>query len=565
MSFALLGALRIQVDGDEVVLPSSKPSLILAALLAHANQTVSQRYLRKVLWDEQSKASGNAAIQAAVLRLRRLLCKYGMSGSDDKGIETVSGGYRISVNAGSLDLLAFRELVHIAGLRRAPGDELRLLRSALSRWKGKPFANLESIELRNWAAALLEEHSAVVIRCNQIELSLGEHGSIIPSLRDWTREQPAHEIFAAQLMEALYESGRQSDALAEFERIQRHLGNNYGIDPGRELQQLHLSILRGENLERSVSRVAVVTGESARRPPPVPPSIPDFQGRSHEIELLLERLGAGSHVLISGTAGVGKTALAIHVAWLLRSMSQRHPELRWLRPDGPDADLENLPHSSIVVLDDLRDLSQAMPALSVNRGARIIMTSRVNFAALAVGRGVTLCRLGSFERGESIRLLGSVLGQGRVRAEPEAAGALAEMCGDHPLALRLAATKLSLLPARPLSGLVEDLTESGPDALNIGGRFGASIAACFEDYLCSFEPACAAALRSLAATRSDGLTTAECVGVLGESRDRTRALLDTLVEASALERDDAGLYRIPAFLQFYLHSRYQNCSSAVSS
>lgn len=284
MRFQLLGPLSITDGSDTVVLPPSKPTILLASLLLHANTVVSVEYLQRTMWGEEQPATARAALQTCVLRLRRLFVKHGVTGAP---IEAVPGGYRISAGPESLDLIGFRERVRLAaGHAHDPGRELHTLEDALSLWQGPLLANVRSDVLRrDEVPRLAEERLRTVERVCDLQLALGRCGEALVALWGATRAHPGHERFREQLIEALYRSGRQTEALAEYRRVKAYLRAELGVDPSPALRELELAILRGEDLGRALPslatvvpsrpRLPVAVGKGAGRPAAsLPPSAP---------------------------------------------------------------------------------------------------------------------------------------------------------------------------------------------------------------------------------------------------------------------------------------------------
>ncbi|MEV8001569.1 BTAD domain-containing putative transcriptional regulator [Streptomyces parvus] len=265
MRFQLLGPLALADGPDTVVLQPSKPANLLAALLLHANSPVSAEYLQRAIWGEEQPATARAALQTCVLRLRRLFSKHGVTTS----IDAVPGGYRITAAPPTLDLLGFRDrLRRAAGLDRDPEAELCALRDALSLWQGSLLANVRSVVLhRDEVPRLAEERLRAVERVCDLLLALGRCGEALVDLWTATRLHPGHERFHEQLIEALYRSGRQSQALAEYRRVKGFLLEELGVDPSPSLRRLELSILRGEDLGPAApSAPRIIRGEPVALP-----------------------------------------------------------------------------------------------------------------------------------------------------------------------------------------------------------------------------------------------------------------------------------------------------------
>ncbi|MFJ3933354.1 MULTISPECIES: BTAD domain-containing putative transcriptional regulator [unclassified Streptomyces] len=387
MRFQLLGPLSITDGRDVVVLPPSKPTSLLAALLVRPGEVVPAHRLRQAVWGEEQPATAKAALQSCVLRLRRLFAKYDI---EEQAVVAVAGGYRLPTDGDTLDLLHFRRLADRAA--SAGEAELPLLREALGLWQGPLLANVPSELLhRDEVPRLVEERLRVLERVCEIQLARGRGREVLVDLWEATRTHPQHEGFAAQLMRALYRVGRQIEALAEYRRIRTRLREELGVDPGAELQALELAILRGDapggpalaaTLTRAPHPSPAVPGAAPRTPAasavrgpvnalpapdavpssgespagalpapggaaaPVPhlPAVPGFTGRSRETAALAKLLGTNPGrrhaeaapvlAVVSGGPGMGKTALALHTAQLV---ADRYPGGSVLVPlTGPD-------------------------------------------------------------------------------------------------------------------------------------------------------------------------------------------------------------------------------------
>ncbi|MFE2476765.1 BTAD domain-containing putative transcriptional regulator [Streptomyces sp. NPDC059389] len=262
MRFQLLGPLSIARGPETVVLKPSKPTSLLAALLLHPGVVVSTTYLVSAVWDEEPPATARAALQTCVLRLRRLFTKYGISTTT---IEAVPGGYRMHNDAETLDLVLFRSLTSQAPAAGGPGEELYRLREALSLWHGPPLANVASRMLRRDAVPSLEqERLRVLERVCDLELAAGNCHQVLVDLYESARRHPVRERFTEQLIEALYRTGRQAEALAEYRTVRDRLRDELGVDPGAGLRRLELAILRAEEIG---GPEAAATGTAPRSAP----------------------------------------------------------------------------------------------------------------------------------------------------------------------------------------------------------------------------------------------------------------------------------------------------------
>ncbi|MFB6623003.1 BTAD domain-containing putative transcriptional regulator [Streptomyces sp. NPDC056374] len=640
MRFQLLGPLSVTDGRDVVMLPPSKPTALLAALLLRPGSIVPTDRLRDIVWGEEHPTTAKTALQSCVLRLRRLFAKYGI---EHQAVVAVAGGYRIDADADTLDLLHFRRLVARA---TASGNdsELYTLRSALALWQGGLLSNVPSDLLhRDEVPRLAEERLRVLERVCDIELEHGRCREALVDLWEVTRVYPAHERFAAQLVEALYRTGRQTEALAEYRRIKGHLREGLGVDPRAELQRLELAILRGEDLGRAeptrrraapsertaipgapspqdtpgslatprspdslgslgssgsptspaspaspaspgspapADREAVATSiaspvatpvaaPTASPPPPPLPSVPGFTGREAEVSSLVHLLTAerpegdaerAPFAVLSGAPGIGKTALALHVAHLV---GRHFPDgcllLPLIRPDGSPRPAEEaadelrraLPAGrgtglsggrSLLVLDDVVHPDQVRPLLTAYACGAAIVTSRMGLAALVATHGGTVHRLGALDPEQSQALLTAVVGRERIAAEPTAALTLAAACGHHPLALRIAAARLLTRPRLRLADYAGWLRNDPVGRLSLADDPRMSVPQRLDEALQRLPPALADAHLRLAGSPHHPLTASGAAGLLGLPEDTAEQVIERLLDAGLLEEGQPGAF-----------------------
>jgi DNA-binding SARP family transcriptional activator len=245
--FLVLGPLSIADDTTSVVLQPSKPATLLATLLLNPGTMVSVEFLQRRIWGEEQPSTAKAALQTCVLRLRRLFARYGVSAD---AIEAIPGGYRMTADPELLDLTCFRDLLRRAADSPEPETELQLLRTALALWRGPALTNVASELLhREDVPRLEEERLRTLEQVFHLELAAGRCREVLAELRATAEAHPFHERFWEQLIEALYRCGRRGDALAEHQRITRHLRAELGVDPGPGLRLLQQAVLRGDDLE----------------------------------------------------------------------------------------------------------------------------------------------------------------------------------------------------------------------------------------------------------------------------------------------------------------------------
>jgi Mrp family chromosome partitioning ATPase len=268
-------------------------------------------------------------------------------------------------------------------------------------------------------------------------LALREYAELVPELAALTRRYPLRERFWAQLMLALHNSSRQAEALATYEELATLLREELGIDPGEEVRRLHLEVLNGPDATWQVHRQ-------------LPADIGDFVGRQDELKAIMAHLkdAAVPVITVSGPPGVGKTALAVRVAHLLKDS---YPDGQWFlraADTAPPADKRVL-----ILLDDAENADQVLPLLVDPRNSAVLVTSRHDLA-LEGAYGTTLAVL---EPDEAVELLRAVIGTERVDQEPQATADLAALCGYLPLALRIAAGHLALRPGEQIAAYADHL------------------------------------------------------------------------------------------------------------
>lgn len=588
MRFQLLGPLSITDGSDTVVLQPSKPTILLASLLLHANSVVSADYLQRTMWGEEQPATSRAALQTCVLRLRRLFTKHGVT---ETPIEAVPGGYRITAGPRHLDLIGFREEVRRAEETADPESELHVLKGALSLWEGSVLANVRSDVLhRDEVPRLVEERLRTLERACDLKLRLGRCGEALVELWSASRAHPGHERFREQLIEALYRTGRQTEALAEYRLVKDYLHDELGVDPSPALRRLEMAILRGEDLgpaeDRQPAGPAYVSNggggqqeqspAATAAPAPAPKAmvgpvatVHSFTGRAAECAALRERLTAPGQdpvtLLVSGAPGIGKTALARHLA---HQVKDAFPAglfmVRMVAPDGtprsPEdaaaevsaALRERVPgERALLLLDDVVDAEQVRQLLPAGTDGAAVVTSRRGLAGLVATHGGWVLRLGTFSEEESYALLLAVLGAERVEAEPEAARSLAEACGHHPLALRIMSARLLTRPALRLADSVSWLAEDPLARLSLADSPELSVHRVLGGALDRLDPRLADAFLKVAAQIPDHFTAEDGVRVLGMSPAEADDVLDRLADAGLLEEGPPGPYRVHELLRVY--------------
>ncbi|MEU3771871.1 BTAD domain-containing putative transcriptional regulator [Streptomyces sp. NPDC032472] len=499
VSFAVLGPLEVRVGGVRLRLGGPIPARVLATLLLEPGRMVSVSRLVEAAWDDEPPTTAAHQVRKAVADLRRRI-------PDGASVILTEGpGYRADVEPDRLDLTLFSlRLQQARGALDAarPAEAADHLRSALALWRG-PVMHADCGPVIAAASAVLEERRLTAVeQLVELRLALGESGELIGDLRELIAEHPLRETLRGHLMLALYRSGRQAEALAEFGRVRELLVEDLGIDPGPRLTRLYEAILRDGPELAAPGPPDGRTPAPAPAPPlpplrsgapcTLPPDLPDFTGREREVQRLLARPelpDAAARVLgIDGMGGSGKTALALHAAHRLAAGypdGQLYADLRGFSP-GESPRLpgtvigsllrtlgtpgERVPEDLdgrtalwratlaerrvLLLLDNAADAAQVRPLLPASSGCLVLVTSRSRLTGLD---GADWLSIGTMPPPDSLALLHRVLGAQRVRSESAAAAELGTLCGHLPLALRIAAARLRSRPRWTLRHLVDRL------------------------------------------------------------------------------------------------------------
>ncbi|MCC3767695.1 AfsR/SARP family transcriptional regulator [Streptomyces sp. UNOC14_S4] len=603
-----MGYLEIRTDDDQVLdVTQPQQRALLSILLLHANRPVPKHRLTDLLWGPGPPASACGMLRTYLWRARTLF-------DDPSRLRTHPGGYALHVRPGELDLDDFRRLVDIGeqALADDPHTASLLLRQALGLWQEPvlgdlpPTAAMEAEAIHLMDRRRLAERSLV-----WAELALGRHHEIVPRLRAMAAADPLNEHAWAQLMLALYRSGRQADALRTYTRVRSLLADECGVDPGPELRRLHRRILdeddtlayrSGEAVDRGGGRADGPAGADTRdgpapAPHQLPPDIPDFTGREAETARLVMLLGAAGAappvVLVCGQPGVGKTALAVHAA---HRLCHRFPDGQLYvqlgaTTDSPKGVREALgellrslgvaagavPESTderaallrtrlsgrrvLIVADDAADTAQARRLLPGMAGSALLLTSRMRLVAPP---GATLVGLEPLSPAESSLMLERVIGRRRVAAEPEAARRVTAACAELPLALRVAGMRLAARPNWPLHTFAEiigdrhgrlDVLEA--DDVGVRARLAPSCAA--------LDPRARRAMRLLAHGELGDFASWVVTVLLGEPH--ADAVVGTLVDHCLLTPVGVDVtgeprYRMPELLRLYVTSDQDGAAAA---
>ncbi|MER6303892.1 AfsR/SARP family transcriptional regulator [Kitasatospora sp. NPDC001539] len=251
MHFHVLGPLAVQANGIPVHPGSARQRAVLSALLLTPGQPVTAEQLTEAVWPRNPPNDVMANLHSYVSNLRRLLEPNRPPRSRDTVLRREQTGYVLAVNADCLDAALFERLLHDGRRLLQAGTyqkASRTLGKALALWRGSPYPEVSDYALGAQAASRFEELRLLALESLWEARLAEEHdfSVIAAELPALTLRFPTRERFSWLLMKALYRSGRRAEAIDAYHRTRRTLAEEYGVDPGAELQELFGSILRGD-------------------------------------------------------------------------------------------------------------------------------------------------------------------------------------------------------------------------------------------------------------------------------------------------------------------------------
>jgi DNA-binding SARP family transcriptional activator/tetratricopeptide (TPR) repeat protein len=561
-------------------------------LLLNADRAVSLGALIDAVWDERPPSTAKRQVQNSVSALRRLL-EAGERDPDPAVTPTIAAegsGYRLRLGAGTLDARLFLAQVDKAYRLNAAGETGRAvaeLRAGLRLWRGPALAGLTGRTLEAAAARLDEQRRAATEECIELELRLGRHATLVGELTELVAAHPLRERLVGQLMVALHRSGRQAEALDAYRRLRGALADELGLEPGAALRELHNAVLKDETGGAAVvpARPAAVRVVPAQ----LPGDVVSFTGRVRHLKELDEVLPGGTTTLVTaigGTAGIGKTALAVHWGQRVRHNfpdGQLYVNLRGFDPDSAPVrpaeallgflealdvppprvpvglDARSALYRSLladrrvlVVLDNARDADQVRPLLPGSRSCVAVVTSRRMLSGLVAAEGARPVVLDVFDPAEAQQMLALRLGRERLAAEPEAVDEIIVRCASLPLALAVAAARAATHPGFPLGALAAELraAQGGLDALGSDDPATDMRAVFSWSYQQLSEPA-RRLFRLLGLHPGPDVTVSAAASLAGLPAGRTRTLLTELADACLVTAQAPGRYASHDLLRAY--------------
>ncbi|MFC6021995.1 tetratricopeptide repeat protein [Plantactinospora solaniradicis] len=604
----ILGSVRAWRGQHHIDFSSPGQRTVLGLLALAAGRPMTRAEIIDALWDDdRPPPTATNIIQTHVKNLRRLLEPNRQTHTRSVVLPRVGDGYAMAVPAQNLDLLRFRELAGAAAEAQRRGDpssSARLLQRALALWRGAPLVDAPLLARHPKVVALIEERRAAVSRYGEVMIATGRAADVLPALEEAAAHSPLDETAQGLLIRAYHAMGRRDRAVSAFREVRQRLIEELGVEPGPELAAAYRAALRtpDQGPAAPARPAGRPQGDPVRPagPAQLPADVSGFIGRSAETSMLDRLLlrppeegraeaSAVPTVVLSGTAGVGKTALALRWGHRARHRfpdGQLYVNLRGYDIDQPMPAREALAgfvralgvpgtevpfdldecaaryrsqldgRRMLIVLDNAASVDQVRPLLPGSASCAVLVTSRDTLAGLVARDGADRIGLDLLSTADSVELLWRTLGE-RVARESEAAAALAGRCARLPLALRVAAELILTRPTAPLAVLVRELAdEQGRlHLLDAGGDPRTGVRAVLSWSYQQLAPAAARAFRMLGLHPGPDIDRYAAAAFFGTEPEQARQLLDTLARAHLVQPEGDQRYTFHDLLRAYAAER----------
>jgi DNA-binding SARP family transcriptional activator len=635
----VLGPVTVWRDDREIPAGQPRQLAVLGLLAMRANRVVSRGEMVDAVWGDEPPASAEGGIYTYVAGLRRVLepdrprrDPYSPRRAPAQVLVSAGGGYMLRLDPGCVDSDRFEHSLARVRNLRASGDQAsaaRALDEALALWRGLPFAGVPGPFASAERQRLSELRTVAAEERADLLLAQDRASEAVPELTTLIAEHPLRERARGLLMIALYRCGRQAESLQVFHDVRDQLADELGIDPSGELACIHQQVLAMDPALDCPVRLPVVLSAGpaasvpaagagyagtadlvrsgaravpgARAPAQVPPETAGFAGRTAELSRLLAMIPAAGEVIraapgeppvavVTGTAGIGKTSLAIRFA---RQVAARFPDgqlyvnLRGFDPSSaptePEAALrgffealgvppQRVPATleaqtglfrslvegkrMLLLLDNARSTEQVRALLPGCPDCMVVITSRSQLTGLVAAEGARPLPLDVLSGAEAKELLVRRMGKDRVAAEPFAAAELIKQSAGLPLALSVTCARAATRPGVPLSSLAAELRDARGrlDVLETGDET-TDLRAVFSWSYEKLSDRAARMFRLLGVHPGPDISAPAAASLAGVSLAAARAALAELARASLLAENAAGRFGCHELLREYAAER----------
>ncbi|MFC7619509.1 BTAD domain-containing putative transcriptional regulator [Microlunatus sp. GCM10028923] len=588
MQIRVLGEVELWRDGRRVESLVGKQQALLSTLLTAPGFSVSQDFLIEQLWPESDPEAATAALHSCIYRVRKAIA------SDAVRLRRDARRYQLELAPDVVDLQRFEALTEAGRAALDRGDYQSAagqLRTALDLWRGESFAGVDLPSVRDRARSVDETRLDVAEWWLSAELALGHNEEVGREAAVLITRNPLRERLWELELLALYRAGRQTVALERYGELRRLLADELGIDPSPSVQELHQRILAGtedlrhEPSDRSTGRAPAVV------PRQLPAGVGRFVGRATLLEELTRlsdrpRVTEPLLAVITGPAGMGKTTFAVHWAHTVAGDypdGQLYVNLQGFDPSGRvrtvgevargylvglGVPADEVPaevddqlalfrtitadRELLIILDNARDAEQVRPLLPSGPGCCVVITSRDQLAGLVATEGAWTLPLLLLEEAECEELLVGRIGAERVAADRQSMSKIIESCGRLPLALAIAAARVSSRPRLSLAGAVASLFDPrrSLDALNAGSAAG-DLRQVFSWSYTTLEPEAARLFRLLGVHPGPEIGAGAVASLIGRPAAEVPGLLDRLIAANLITEHEPGRYQLHDLLRRY--------------
>lgn len=594
--YSILGTVRAMRGNTEIDLGPPKRLALLALLLLRAPGPLTLGEAVDILWDDEPPTSAVNVVHRHIGALRRTLEPQLRSRTHAEHLVRAADGYRLLVDTSTSDLLRFRDLraqAQLAVRHGATAQAAQDFVEALRLWRVPVVAIGTTVARHPVFTSVGHEFVATVKEAADAVLTAAPAltEEVLTVLRQAVENHPFDEALHSRLIAALSVTGRQAEALRQFEAIRGALAEELGVEPGPELRAAQQHLLQRRVPQHPVAPVP--QPPRADRPAQLPADCLSFTGRRQPLSQCLELLplqGEGRSptmtAVLCGMAGVGKTTLAVHWGHLVADhfpdgqiyvdLQGHHSSRAPLDPAEVIVEVLGAlgvesggPHTSaaalaaayrtalggrrlLLVLDDAEDCEQVRPLLSAAPGCLAVVTSRRRLEGLVVTDNARIITLDPMTREEGLELLDRRLGTDRTRSEHAAAVEIVELCGGLPLALAVAATRTLLRPCLPLASLAARLKDTD-DCLDVlSGRDGrTNTRGAFHSSYEALSSSAARLFRLLSLHPSRDITLPAAASLAGTDPRRTRRDVAELMDHCLLVELTPGRYTCHELLRTY--------------
>jgi DNA-binding SARP family transcriptional activator/tetratricopeptide (TPR) repeat protein len=604
LRFEVLGLLRVLRAGREVDLGAAKQRAVLAVLLLNRNTPVSRDHIIDAVWGDAAPSSAVNVVQTYVAGLRRALEPTRARRAPAELLTSVGDGYLLRVERGALDLDAFEHGVTEAARLRAAGDlagAARMLDDGLALWRAEPLGGIVGLFAEVERGRLVERRLAVLEERAELRLALGQGADMVSQLTTLVADHPLRERGHGLLMRALCQADRQAEALAVYREARRVLIDELGVEPGPELRRIQRAVLAGEDPEPERAEKPAAPqapAEPVRQtvPAQLPRAPTSLIGREAEVRRMDELLAANPDgdllLVVSGPAGVGKTALALHWAHRVREEfpdGQLYVDLHGYDPNQEPLDAGEVlnrflrtlgvapsdtpvtveersalfrtlvaDRRMIVMLDNVRGSTELLPLLPGSSSC-VVVTSRRRLVGLVAHAEARLVELDMLTPDAAVEVLGRVAGR---TTEGPALRRLAELCDGLPLALRIAAARLAVSPTLRVADFVAELDDEHGRLAALGLEDGEGpVRAALDASRRALPPLAARLLALLGLHPGPDVTPLVAAAMAQVHAGKAQRALDALAAANLLSVGEPGRYGAHDLVRVYTRTLAGELSS----